>query len=508
MRRLKITVGILLAAISITSCSNFLDELPDNRTQINTVKNVKELITLAYPDAAFYKFADLSSDNAFDSGKTQYDDVTNTETFFWDVIRYEAQDTPTHYWNAAYKAVAQANAAIEAGEKMLADREAKGLVKEVNELKGILAEAYLARAYSHFTLVNIYSKAYDPSTADSELGIPYVTEVEDVLLKHYDRGTVASTYDKIEEDLLKGLEWIALKEVEPNLKKYHFNVASGKAFAARFYNYKGEFTESLKYSDIAVDGSSLRNKALDAEDSDQVQKANYAAPAEKANLLISTVVSNLGRGAGARYSFTATVANASGRGLYNQATNPLGKAWIYTNLAYTATDMLYIPKNQETFKVTDPTNQIGTPYTNIVLFSTDMLYMDRIEALINENRLSEALQMLNVFTRSRTKAPTASLTEAKMKEVNKLSSSVIDPYYVSKLDANQKEYLTYLADLRRRETYMEGVRFFDVKRYGIPVTHTSITGEIRSETLVKNDNRTAIQIPVMAIAKGITPNPR
>lgn len=505
MKRLKIGIGILFAVLSLTGCSGFLDETPDNRTKIDNIQKVSELVTLAYPNATYFNFADVSSDNAFDSQKTQYENVTNTETFFWDEIRSVGVDTPTHYWNAAYKAIAQANSAIVAGEEMLADFENRGLDAEAKRAKGVLAEAYLARAYSHFTLVNLFSKAYNPNTASTELGIPYVIDVESTVLKHYDRGTIQYTYDQIEEDLLNGMKWIVYRQAESNVKKYHFSIASAKAFAARFYNYKGDFKESLKYSDIAISGKTLRNKLAYSDEGNEVQEAMYTLPSEEANLLISSVESNI-VGIGGRYNFTATVANKT---LFNKSTNPFGAEWLYTTLAYTATDKLYVPKTGRVFKVTDPTNQLGIYYANIVLFSTDMLYLDRIEALINENELGEALEMLSVFTvKSSAKADGKVLTSAQIEEITENSMSVIDPYYVGKLSPLQISYLKYLADLRRRDGYMEGIRFFDVKRYGMPVVHRATTGSLRSETLIKDDNRTAFQVPNMAIEKGIVPNPR
>lgn len=512
MKRFKIAIGVLITAISISSCSGFLDETPDNRTKIDTVEKVGEAITLAYPDATYATFADLSSDNAYDSQRILREDVTNTETFFWDNIRDEGPDTPTFYWNAAYKAIAQANAAIEQGEKMLVDLQEKGKLKEVRDLQGILGEAYIARAYSHFTLVNLFAKAYNPATAASEMGIPYVTEVETVLIKEYDRGTVESTYNAIEEDLLKGLAWIKLRVVEPKFRRYHFNEASGHAFAARFYNYKGDFKESLKYSAIPVDGSTLRDQIGTLSLDSEIVAVRYPSADEPANLLIGTVMSRAGRNAGGRYSFTATVANKAGSGLYSNSTNPFGKEWAFTTLSYTASDMLYIPKFGETFKVTDPTNQIGIPYTNMTLFTTDMVYLDRIEALINENDLASALDMLNVFTRKRTQEVSGGdvLTEQHILDVTQdgKAQSKIDPFYVANLSQTQIHYLEYLSDLRRRDSYLDGTRFFDVRRYGMPVTHEATMGDKRTETLEKDDNRTVFQIPVMAIQKGITPNPR
>ena len=59
--------------------------------------------------------------------------------------------------------------------------------------------------------------------------------------------------------------------------------------------------------------------------------------------------------------------------------------------------------------------------------------------------------------------------------------------------------------MRRVEFVQEGLRWFDIKRLGIKVIHIK-DGEILE--LPKNDPRRELQIPVDAIANGITPNPR
>ena len=66
-------------------------------------------------------------------------------------------------------------------------------------------EALVARAYSHFMLVNFFSKFYNEATAATDPGIPYVTEPETVSIKQYDRKTVMYVYDMIEKDFLEGL---------------------------------------------------------------------------------------------------------------------------------------------------------------------------------------------------------------------------------------------------------------------------------------------------------------
>jgi starch-binding outer membrane protein, SusD/RagB family len=58
---------------------------------------------------------------------------------------------------------------------------------------------------------------------------------------------------------------------------------------------------------------------------------------------------------------------------------------------------------------------------------------------------------------------------------------------------------------RRIETVFEGLRWFDIKRYGIEITH--YIGSKEKDVLKWNDLRKAIQIPQDVVAAGIEPNP-
>ena len=84
-------------------------------------------------------------------------------------------------WNDCYKAIAAANAALDAINTM-------GNPSSLDPQRG---EALLCRAYNHFVLVNIFSKAYSPKTSTTDLGIPYMTHLETTVSPEYTRGTVA-----------------------------------------------------------------------------------------------------------------------------------------------------------------------------------------------------------------------------------------------------------------------------------------------------------------------------
>ena len=78
-----------------------------------------------------------------------------------------------------------------------------------------------------------------------------------------------------------------------------------------------------------------------------------------------------------------------------------------------------------------------------------------------------------------------------------------DPPYT--LTTQQRAWLQCVIDIRRVVFVFEGLRWFDNKRLGMKVVHSS---QGQNHELLKTDPRRELQIPADAIANGITPNPR
>ena len=195
MKKLKLTLSLLILVGLSSSCDDFLSEVPDNRTQLDTPEKISEILVNAYPESNYMEFAETMSDNVYDSGDLTKTTIKNSQMYNWEMVDDTDRETPSAYWDACYTAIAHANQALEAIEKQ--DNDPK-----LNPQRG---EALLARAYSHFMLVTFFSQRYNPATAKTDLGIPYILKPETQLIKKYTRNSVEEVFAYIKADIEKGL---------------------------------------------------------------------------------------------------------------------------------------------------------------------------------------------------------------------------------------------------------------------------------------------------------------
>ena len=193
MRKNIIHIGlILLLAPCYTACSSFLDELPDNRTELDTEQSIANILVSAYPQSTNCEIGELYSDNTDENSRAYgYWQKVEEDLYNWKDTYEEGQDTPQALWDACYAAIASSNHALQ-GIKNL------GNPTSLNPQKG---EALVCRAYAHFMLATTFCQAYNSNTAEQELGIPYMETLQTTVAPHYERGTLASVYRKIAADL-------------------------------------------------------------------------------------------------------------------------------------------------------------------------------------------------------------------------------------------------------------------------------------------------------------------
>lgn len=482
---------IFTLALTLSSCGDFLSESPDNRATIDSQEKVGELLVTAYPEVNYAMFCEAMSDNVEDNPAAPQD-PRNADPYFWRDGTSTAQDTPEDYWNGCYKAIAAANHALE----YIDNSENPGLFGPQR------GEALVARAYSHFMLVALFAKTYNPNTAPADAGIPYVTDPEKQSFKNYERKTVAYVYDMIEKDLTEGLSLIDDRaytkgESATGVIKYHFTQMAAHAFASRFYLFKRDYAKVIEHANAAIPA----NKMLEfLRPWNTVYKSysatelliNYTKATEPANILLSETLSDWTR------SFSAT-RYATGalryREIFNE--NPAGGEYAYS-VFYRPFNVYFVNKFREHFVQIGLNSNTGYVYTIMPLFTAEEVLFNRAEAYAMQKNLGAAVQELDIWASTRIVDYSAR---------NQMAPEWIADYYYGYATSNQDAVVKAILAFRRVEFLHEGMRWFDILRHNLPVQHNRNDGEVME--LKPNDLRRVLQLPreVTAIG-GLSPNVR
>jgi len=513
MKNKYIILVCLSMVIFTTSCDDYLSTQPDNRTQLNTVEKITQLLVSAYPEANIARIAELSSDNFIDNNailavNLSSLDRIDDQTFAWEPSTASMeQDSPSYIWEKCYGAIAAANHALAAIETL----QAADPSLDMQHQKG---EALLCRAYSHFILVNIFSQAYKDSISSlSDLGIPYSIEPEKVVKGNFSRETVTSVYASIQKDIENGIGLI--NDQKYNLPKYHFNTKAVAAFAARFFLFKREYAKVLYYANSILGSNPsllMRDWNKTYTTGDEIGY-DYIKTEFPCNFLIIPTSSVFDRIFSMRYTHNGDAMNST--------TTGEGPTWVGSETPCYKGKLLYngdgasfgfhFPKCNEMFEYTDKIAGIGFTHVVRAEFTAEETLLCRAEALIYLDRIPEAVADLQVWNKSH--LVTNTLTENNIKSFY----TTARPLYTKKLNADklssdfvvkpaQEPFIHCVLHFRRIETMFDGYRWFDLKRYGIEIDHQ--IGRNSLDILAYDDYRRAIQIPAEVIAAGMTPNPR
>ena len=525
---------LLLICIGAMSGCGFLDKEPEQRASITSLDQVKKLLTSAYSTADCAFLGEFSSDNIVDNNSEDgnwtrfklnvYKGEIENEVFAWQEAKSESSsdgDAPISIWSHSYMAIATANHALKAMEEL----ESNGSTENFASAK---AEAYLIRAYHHFVLANIFCMPYcDYSTNEQNPGVPYMTEPENVVYSNADRGTLNQLYAKIEADLLLGLQSVSDSYDQP---KYHFNKQAAYAFATRFYLYKRDYDNVIKYATLALGSNPMSCMRTEywskSYSTSEALLAAYSRTTSPSNFLLMVTNSTFMRTLCGRY---ATNRQASKATIYGDG--PTWQGYSF-HPCYMKVQGLYLRGDQEYglfymhtgeyFEYTDKIAGIGYVHNVNPVFTAEETLLCRAEAYIWKQDYTNALADLRVWDDSRKVGTTenlptltANLIESYyasdgyskgtyIGRINTLNCDKIDPSWVIQT-TKQNVWLNCVLHLRRLETIHEGLRWLDVKRYGIELTHKQGFTELK---LPWNDPRRAIQIPATVISAGMQPNNR
>lgn len=223
----KITYLAIALILMATGCAKYTDVTPKGKNLLNRAGDLDLLMNVNYANDAFnVRKQSILVNDTYIIGSNVPNTIASSMVT-WDKVLLVYDETANRValattdgtYEGLYKIISTvANIAIVNSEKASGDP----LL-----LKQIKAEALIIRAYLHFLLVNIYAKAYDPATAATDGGIPYVSDVD--FEKPNAKNTVKEVYDHILADIDVAMAMGAL----PDMPKNAMRVGKGFALAVK-----------------------------------------------------------------------------------------------------------------------------------------------------------------------------------------------------------------------------------------------------------------------------------
>lgn len=520
MKKLSI-LSLAAGMLALASCDSYLDKLPDDRAEVNSLDKAKKFLVSAYPNHSTNFVFYMSSDNVTDNGVLYVAQPNQQNAYKWQPIETEGNDDPKAVWNANYEAVAVANMALEA----LAGEESA-------DAQALRAEALLCRAFAMFQNANMFCMAWNDSKADEYLGIPYPKVAGESV---NERGTLRQTYENINADIEEALP--LLNDGYLTVPKYHFNQKAAYAFAARFNLFYQNWDKAIEYATKALGGNpSSLMRDMDSYSTlagvDDIHN-KWIRSGENCNLMFVDAVSTNGRAhmGDSRYKrfnhnrdIITTQTMWAKTPWSNNKSSAEENALQEARRMYGSNQAVYIPSLNEDFEIKDKINQTGYAHVVDPVFTGDETILTRAEAYIMKKDYDKALADMNTWLTAHcdvtspkfltltvdninTTLDAIRMTEVPSRAVSEESiKKPLNPQGFSVEEGTQTNMIYVVLQMRRITTMYQGQRWLDIKRWGIEFTH-HLDGE---DNLVfkAGDLRGAIQLPYDVIEAGLEPNPR
>ena len=344
-------------------------------------------------------------------------------------------------------------------------------------------------------------------------------------------------YERIEQDIEEGMPYVRDDYTAP---KYHFTRQAAYALAARFYLFYEKWDKAVAYADMCL-GAEPQTIMRDYNE----LQANYASftdarraynsSSNKCNLLINTGYSNImyyfGNYSGSYkyYCYSSLICQTEGLlapmpWKEDPITSMVASDLRWRTHTYNSSALSYtiLWKVGYEFEYTNPVAGTGYAHTVYPPLKVDETLLVRAEAYIMLKQYDKAMEDLNLWCNNFYTARINMTPESVTEFYNQMKYYKWDEPTAKKhlhpafaIDAEgstQESMLQLLLNCRRTENWGEGLRWFDIKRYGIEIYRRAVNGNgqlsAATDSLKVDDPRRAIQVPVRCIDAGLQPNPR
>jgi hypothetical protein len=254
MKKYLYSILAIGLGISIVSCD--LDVMPkqdigvtDDETQVVNAENIGIFVNGLYQSFRGVHYGVYSY-----VGELTCDGFNATVDFgnnYGGIHRMDATFTTSDYdsrdiWAGNYIAIKNYNVFLSNIENFETSSDTEASEKEI--AKG---EATFFRAYSYLTLVRYFGKAYDSSTASSDLAVPLIIKYDQE--EKPSRATVQQVYDQIKVDLDTAAACLA--SVSGEIASDHITIDAVYALYARYYLDIKDYEKAAEYANMVISSS-------------------------------------------------------------------------------------------------------------------------------------------------------------------------------------------------------------------------------------------------------------
>ncbi|CAM1348357.1 RagB/SusD family nutrient uptake outer membrane protein [Tenacibaculum ascidiaceicola] len=421
---------LFIAVVSMVSCDDYLDVEPIGQIIPKSVEDYRSFLTTAYGIEKNNHVLTTYRSDELQLTKASFASELYEDLFIWNDESASPLTTAFSY-ASFYKIIFHANHVIENQTEIIGD---------ATQISQLVGEAYALRALQYFQLVNLYSKAYNGATANSDGGVPVVTEYN--LDQKYDIQSVEEVYKQILQDITNAETRLNVAEQETGLN-YRFSTIALKSLKAKVFLSKNEWQQAI---DAAKEALAIKNTVQDLNSDSSIMPSEFNS-VESVLALDMVSSDNITTDASMSDDFLSKYdrTNDLRFNIYFRKDGTVYRAAKTADIKY-----------RSTFRVAE-------------------LYLILAEAYTQQNELSLAKTELLTFAKNR-------YTQSKMTTYTT---------YINSL--NKQELYEEILDERAREFAIEGQRWNDLKRTTQPQIVKWYEG--KNYTLQQNDSRYVVQFP-------------